>query len=393
MKFNFFYITSILVIFLFPLTGFGIDIGFKLIPIYVYVIILMPIIFLLKNIKIRFITPFEYSFIIFYLLSIIFVIYSEYYYYSLRYLLGISLVVTTYFLSRTWVSNARVSFDKIFYTSAVIFLSFTVIYYVLGLFFMDRSQEHVKYFGVLIEKGVPRLIGLGSDPNITAFLLIFFVFYFLFLKGTINRLICLVSFFCLLLTLSRGGMISLIIGFLGVLLLSSAKNILKITSSILLLLFILVILGYYNFDSIEPFLKARFSGLTTGAGRFEIWSKALYLFLDDPYLGHGTFSFRNAMYEEFSMARFAHNTYIEILIEMGIVGLFVFLFCCLSFLTLSFKMARKCDSCRFLFPVSLSSFIGILGLSLYINVAFFYLILVHSLYYLDLFDCRGIHRI
>ncbi|OPL08111.1 MAG: hypothetical protein AVO33_01960 [delta proteobacterium ML8_F1] len=71
--------------------------------------------------------------------------------------------------------------------------------------------------------------------------------------------------------------------------------------------------------------------------RLEFWRVAFELFKNEPVLGYGNGSFFSAYYIEYGMnewySRFTHNHYLQIMAELGIVGITLFL----AFLWTSFK--------------------------------------------------------
>lgn len=73
------------------------------------------------------------------------------------------------------------------------------------------------------------------------------------------------------------------------------------------------------------------------SGRFEFWKVALKLFKHQPLRGFGLGTFFSAYYIEYSgnewYSRFAHNHYLQTLIELGLVGLTLFI----TFLLISAK--------------------------------------------------------
>lgn len=65
-----------------------------------------------------------------------------------------------------------------------------------------------------------------------------------------------------------------------------------------------------------------------GSGRFELWKQAITYFMSHPLLGIGAFNFSDYYAFEHNEKLYVHNTYLEILVEAGIIGfLFYFSFC------------------------------------------------------------------
>jgi O-antigen ligase len=67
-------------------------------------------------------------------------------------------------------------------------------------------------------------------------------------------------------------------------------------------------------------------GLSFG-GRFKLWTAGIHAFGQRPLMGYGTAAFRNAVYPELgALTQVAHNSFISILVEEGLVGLLLYLF-------------------------------------------------------------------
>jgi O-antigen ligase len=61
-------------------------------------------------------------------------------------------------------------------------------------------------------------------------------------------------------------------------------------------------------------------------GRFKLWQAGMNIFPESPVLGHGTASYKHAITPQLGMlAQTAHNSYLSVMVEEGIVGLLLFL--------------------------------------------------------------------
>jgi O-antigen ligase len=61
-------------------------------------------------------------------------------------------------------------------------------------------------------------------------------------------------------------------------------------------------------------------------GRLKLWKAGFHAFEQRPFMGHGTAGFIGAISPELgSMSQVAHNTYLSVLVEQGIVGLILYL--------------------------------------------------------------------
>lgn len=86
---------------------------------------------------------------------------------------------------------------------------------------------------------------------------------------------------------------------------------------------------------IERILPSKGIQDTSGSGRMEIWSYGLDMVKDYPFgAGGGGFQILSPYYMPPTLLtegiRSSHNTYLQILVEQGLVGLFLFLLFCLS---------------------------------------------------------------
>ncbi len=145
---------------------------------------------------------------------------------------------------------------------------------------------------------------------------------------TVGRSIKLYIILCLLigpvlmfLTNSRAGMIALVFSFLILLYMKNKKFF------ILGLLIIPLILIYFLFFSK---MGAGFKrGDPYAYERLIIWRDSIQLFSDYPFLGSGLGTFRDyypryKSIEGIRTTQYAHNEYLNILVEMGLVGFLIF---------------------------------------------------------------------
>lgn len=369
-----------LLLFIMPINRISLDVGFRIIPIYA----VLPFLFLPflwnKNIKISGFTSIEKVIFVFYLYAIMTALYTTHPEGSFRFLLGISLIIITYFIVRYHINLHLGTLEKMLLLSSKFFIVGSLLNYALGLSVMNILAEHVDFFGVTIEKGIPRMIGLNNDPNICSFACLIFFFFFLFKKGIQNKLFAGICFFCIIATLSRGGFAALILGLLSIIIIMKGKKKVHFFLFIIIFSSVLGLLIFYNYELLQPFIEKRTKGIETGGGRFAIWQNALIAIENKPIFGYGIFTFREVMGDLFNDARHAHNTYLEVLLETGIFGFILYLSCLGFILISSLKLALKYTACRFLFPSNVAIFVAMFGLSMYLNPIFWFLLLLNSLY-------------
>jgi putative inorganic carbon (HCO3(-)) transporter len=141
----------------------------------------------------------------------------------------------------------------------------------------------------------------------------------------------------LVFTYTRSAWIGLALAVLGVAILKNRK------------LLIVAPLTFYGLMLAFPFISLRFDALfnpelfryTSLAWRIELWSASIPYFLSHPIFGNGfgTFQLIGFQIDDWSAA--AHNDYLRLLVETGIIGLSGFLILLVSLARLGIKAKRK----------------------------------------------------
>lgn len=355
---------------------YSIDVGFRMTPIYFLLpfLVLYLIFWKVKYVKFSLI---EFSFIPFYFFCLLSFFYSVDQELSFRFSLGLFLVLTTFIVVRAVLMNSSQQLSCILYQTGIFYVSFSVIWYVLGVLSMKVYMEHHDFYGVTIEKSIPRMIGFNNDPNICALIFLFFSFLFYFSKERFAKVFFYVSFLCLMLTLSRGGAAAFFAGFFVIFIMGSKFEKLKFIFIGGGAIFFVFILAFLYPDSYELFIEKRLSGLEEGGGRFQIWANAFSLVDEKPILGYGIFSFRAIMEHHFGISKFAHNTFVEVVLELGLLGFILFTLPLLVTFFFCVKLT-KINEYKFLLPAYVSLLVAMNGLSIYINIIFLFFILVIS---------------
>lgn len=198
------------------------------------------------------------------------------------------------------------------FVAAVTAVMLLVFFYNAAL--VGGGAEHSRSGFGLVEKGIYRFIGLGYDPNFQAFFMLFvFSWAIFFLKE--NRLFVLtVLAVGIVATLSRSAFVFFVL--IGLVYMS------RYISLAFLFLSSVFVSVLYFFAKDSVFLEKRLSGLETGSGRFDIWRDSVEVFYDNPILGSGLGSFKKL---NEASGLHAHNTFIEILVSIGTIGMFLFL--------------------------------------------------------------------
>ena len=125
-------------------------------------------------------------------------------------------------------------------------------------------------------------------------------------------------------TLSRGGIISFFAGLLVFSYVLFTKGISK-KKLIPIVLFVLVLTAYLLFFGVSPIIEKFAQSKESSAARFLAWQATLSAFRDYPVFGSGfgTFQYIFKVYQPEGLRLYwahAHNDYLELLLELGIVG-------------------------------------------------------------------------
>lgn len=179
-----------------------------------------------------------------------------------------------------------------------------------------------------------RLSGAPADvinPNELGFVIVTiipFLHYLLFPLGWKSKLIYLILMpallYALILTMSRGGFIALLV--VGFFIFKSSENKAK-------LLFAGVISIMLAFSVMTPVQKERYLSLidrdaeggSSADGRIRGMVREFELGLTRPVFGHGLGTTPEAKTHKLGERQASHNLYAELLIEIGLIGMFLFL--------------------------------------------------------------------
>lgn len=222
-----------------------------------------------------------------------------------------------------------------------------------GLFLILLYAFHQKFYGYqsikdeLTNLGLPyptRFSSLFIHPNsLAGYVILVFppiLTYFILSKNIFAKLFCftvgILSLLSFLLTKSYGGFISIIFSLLiYVICLSNNKiRALKFFSLILLIALLFVFIK-------KPDLSEKYKSLV---GRLYFWKASISITYKYPLIGAGLDSFSeilpNHQVHGF-YSRYAHNNYLQTAAEIGLSGLFFFLWVILYFIISSLYILRK----------------------------------------------------
>ena len=142
-------------------------------------------------------------------------------------------------------------------------------------------------------------------------------------------LLLLIGIFALILTKKRLFLIAIFLCFI-IISYNNKKNILNYLISIILAVFVIIIFIIFSekyISQIGELINRFVAGNDTGdysSGRLQLWQDALSLFIKKPIFGWGWFSSIKLL-SSFGVPEVPHNAYIQMLLEVGIIGFIPYL--------------------------------------------------------------------
>jgi O-antigen ligase len=370
---------------------YNLSIGFSLKIYMVFLAIFLCIHF--KSFHFSPLYHYEFLLFLFYFIYCLSVAFSQYPEESIRIILGVILVLGCYFIMRFIMEQASILIiETSIATVGIVFNAISLLLYIIGLQVTGGSPSGVEIisFGLLVDRDYPRLIGLLDDPNIFIFFnTLFFSYYLTHLKGfkhSIGFALCVITS---LLTFSRGGIVALIVVVILYMILASfSKKIKMMIVSLVCLAFLYAAGSFIQLD-FNQIITSRITDFSTdgGSGRFELWSQALNYFMAHPLFGIGAFNFSEYYAFDHNEKLYVHNTYLEILVESGIIG-FLFYFSFLLMLVIAFFRTKLHKESPYIVLTLFAFLLQMVSLSLIINEAFF-IFLALAFKYITVFDRKG----
>lgn len=316
---------------------------------------------------------------------------------GIRMALGSFLTFFCYISVKTYLSAPRITLSKIqnaYYYASAFFISTSLIMYANGFISIDGNYhlfEHVRISGILVERAMPRLIGPLQDPNIFSMYASPFFFYLLLKvkKNKLDSFFLLLTTLSIFLTLSRGGIIGIIVSLILFLIFKAISFIYKakinfknlVKTLIVLTIFFFIIISMLKHSYFSDFIKNRVNSFSSGSGRFEIWINALFLWSENPIFGIGWYNFLYYNIEFFNRTNYVHNTFLEVLVETGILGFILYSTFHLLILYIIIRLIISNKNYMFLLLSYISIIINLNSLSLVINEFFFLFLIYISLVY------------
>lgn len=249
----------------------------------------------------------------------------------------------------------------------VIFLS-SILPIIFGIYQIILSR------GFVGPENMSRVYGTFAHPNAFAFNLFFFffVFFIQYIYNKNTRYKKLLSVYLsivlilILFTLTRSVWIgiSVLIGFLLVLYKRDKFSKYILAFFTVLFLFIMLVnytpLKYYDFNDIKFIRRITTSETTLSSWQWrnKMWQEMTSYIYDSPIIGYGIDSYKTLREKQIKDAyesTYAHNDYFRLLIELGIIGLLLYINLIIQTLRNIYKKFLQSKNYKYLI-----SFVGIL---------------------------------
>ncbi|MBC2245267.1 O-antigen ligase family protein [Listeria booriae] len=358
-------------------SAFNVQIGLAVKPYMMMLLLLM--FYYLSKITIEKLLFFEMAFVGFYVYYDLRGVITAYPAAALRAMGATFILLVFYFFCRYWLNQIRwKDIEWAIIISGFVFNLLSLGYYVMGLVNLGFNMHGngIRELGVMIDRDFPRLLGLTNDPNIFVFINMLFIAYFLTHREKWwNLLGGFIGILCVMLTLSRGAIISLVIVLVLCLLVGSVRSkLMMVLGAVGFFLLANLFFDQFMEVSLWELLLERFGTVSEdgGSGRFDIWTDGLAYFMDKPLFGIGSFNFQ--AYHSFAAGKaiFMHNSFLEILVETGIVGMMFYVTAIVALVWTLVKTALV-DKEQWWLLIALIGYLSMMtSLSLILNEIFFF---------------------
>lgn len=364
-----------LLFFLVTLGKYNIYIGFALKPYMIFSLLFLMV--HLGSFYFQRLHLFEIAMLLFYLVYSYSGAFALYPASSIRIILGISLYIGSYFVMKSIIGNSSFKHvERVLAYVGILFNMMSLGLYVYGLKSMNFIFEgdRIYQYGVMLDRDYPRLIGLVQDPNFFVFYNTLFFTYFLChatsLRNRFGLLLCILTN---ILTFSRGGLIAIILVFSLYIIMNEPLKKLKLVVSLVSSLMVVtsVAIVFLKFDLLG-ILESRIIDFSNdgGSGRFALWMRAWDYFSTHMILGIGAFNFSDYNLFQYGDTLTVHNTFLDILSESGLLGLFFYLLF-IFFVLVQLIHQRVHKEKPYLFLTFIGYMLQIMSLSIIINDMFF----------------------
>lgn len=364
--------------------GFGnfyFNIGFSIKPYMIVFLLALPCLFgVIKFNRLRVNEQCLILFYIFYLSTFLQFRYPEE---NFRFIVLLTILLLFYLYWRGAIMKVSIKYiEESLSKAGLIICTASLLYYLLGLYSANfiMGSNGTQSYGVLFDRGYIRLCGTINEPNIAPFFMTIFFFYYLYHWNNLrNKIGFFLSLLIIFLSLSRGAILSVMTVFICVNIYYFNK---KIWFKILPLFIVFIVIctkfvGSDNFNLVDTVIS-RFedSADDNGSGRTIIWKYYFNNFSEHPIWGIGINSSRSHNILKYAEEHYAHNTYLEVLSESGIIGFTAFMLLIFSSFRIIYRIQKREPSARYLLASYISMVLQMFFLSLTYSEMFYFILLL-----------------
>lgn len=266
---------------------------------------------------------------------------SSYFKESLYGFLRLPKYIFLYFALIEFFSNDKKRINRFFWMLMIT----ATITFINGIFQSFFGFDFFRHKVVNQEDYLHRIMASFVDPNdFGAYIISILPLTFTFLSKELSRkkritlvVFCLLAAFCLFKTFSRGAWIGFFVGATVYFFIYNKKSVWLIP--LIIIIFLITPLGFNRVASLFKPEK------NTVWERTQLWQTAGNMIKEHPFLGLGvnTFAKYFPKYKpvDYPDMRYAHNSYLQMWSEVGIIGLLVFICIIVRVLTKALKGIRR----------------------------------------------------
>lgn len=228
--------------------------------------------------------------------------------------------------------------------------------------------------GVTVDRNMIRLIGATSDPNFYVMHNIPFLFYLIYQgKGIRDLALTLLILGTIILTFSRGGILAIALPFIALSARVFYRSRMRRQVFYLIAFAALLIIGFsiIYWEPLVRVFQQRTSDLGSGSGRFHLISIMLGIFSEHPLAGVGWHNFRYYNQQITGDYHYGHNTYLELLAELGVIGFILYSLFLFFIFDRVRKTVKRDRALSFFIPCFFAFLISMFFLSSVVNEVFF----------------------
>ena len=340
-------------------------------------------VFILKNVYIH-----EILFMTLYFYIVIASLYVDDVLLAVKLILGEITLLLTYFSLRYLVTQIDFkTVENIFLKLGNAFILISLFLYIVGIVYiyyfhyiptpdMYLNEHSIRVYGLYMEGNFPRLTGLAESPNNYLYISFLLMLLYFFKKKFMMFGFALIS---VILTMSATGQLLLIIFVVYKLLTNKKTFFYTIVGLILFICFVIFL--YFNDPFVKYMIDLRILRIESGSGRYDLWSFVLQWLDQSPWIGYGANQSRVILENYSRHYQSAHNSFLDIFLTTGVLGLLIYIAFHLSLAVISIKLNKVYQTKIFILAYIEYFIISLSNNTLHVDYVIIYLIFMYIFLY------------